>query len=305
MRTRLTLVGLLVVLIAASVSAQTPPRLVRFAGAVRPVEGPVQTGPAVVTLGIYADSDGGAALWSETQAVLLDASGQFAAVLGSTLPDGVPLELFATGAARWLEIGGDGWSPQPRVMLLSVPYALKAADADTVGGKPLSAFVLTGDTSGVGADGLTYVDKRVLTSGLATSGAAPGGAGTANYIGMFSDTTTLVNSVMYQSGTSIGVNTAAPAAAFHAVSAVSPGSVLRCLHEHARRAAGRVPRRARDARIPDGAADQRHPGRTGRARLRGDGWSSGRGQVMYKAAEPGRTPRRGRICSSRAPRPAR
>jgi len=34
-------------------------------------------------------------------------------------------------------------------MLLSVPYALKAADADTVGGKPLSAFVLTGDKSGV------------------------------------------------------------------------------------------------------------------------------------------------------------
>ena len=178
MRTKLTLVGMLVILIAASVSAQTPPRLVRFAGAVRPVEGPVQAGPAAVTLAIYADAEGGTALWSEAQAVLLDAHGRFAAVLGSTLADGLPLELFATGAARWLEIGGDGWAPQPRVMLLSVPYALKAADADTVGGKPLSAFVLAGDKTGVGADGLTYVDKRVLTprAGDALRGAR-GGAG--------------------------------------------------------------------------------------------------------------------------------
>ena len=31
-----------------------------------------------------------------------------------------------------------------RVALISVPYALKAADADTIVGKPLSAFVLAG-----------------------------------------------------------------------------------------------------------------------------------------------------------------
>ena len=33
---------------------------------------------------------------------------------------------------------------QPRVLLVSVPYALKAADADTLGGLPASAFVLAG-----------------------------------------------------------------------------------------------------------------------------------------------------------------
>src|SRR3990170_1578308 len=31
---------------------------------------------------------------------------------------------------------------QPRILLVSVPYALKAADAETLGGKPASAFVL-------------------------------------------------------------------------------------------------------------------------------------------------------------------
>ncbi len=36
----------------------------------------------------------------------------------------------------------NGEQEQPRVLLLSVPYALKAADAETIGGLPPSAFVL-------------------------------------------------------------------------------------------------------------------------------------------------------------------
>jgi hypothetical protein len=35
-----------------------------------------------------------------------------------------------------------GLEEQPRVLLVSVPYAMKAGDAETLGGKPLSAFVL-------------------------------------------------------------------------------------------------------------------------------------------------------------------
>ena len=92
----------------------------------------------------------------------------------------LPVELFLSGEARWLDIAVEGVAPQPRRLLVSVPYALKAADAETIGGKPLSAFVLAGDKSGVGADGLTYVDRRVLASGLAPApdAAAAGGAGT-------------------------------------------------------------------------------------------------------------------------------
>jgi hypothetical protein len=58
--------------------------------------------------------------------------------------EGVPLELFAAGEPRWLgvqvELPGE---VEPRVLLVSVPYALKASDADTLGGKPPSAFVTT------------------------------------------------------------------------------------------------------------------------------------------------------------------
>jgi hypothetical protein len=297
------LLGLLA--IATLAPAQTPPRMVRFTGAVRPVAGPLQPGLATLTFCIYADNEADGALWTETQAVVLDAEGRFTAVLGSTQPDGLPLELFAGGDARWLGVSGDGLAPQPRVMLLSVPYALKAADADTVGGKPLSAFVLAGDETGVGPDGLTYVDRRVLASGLAAGGppsplggsgaAGPpsplggfggaGGAGTPNYVGLFSDATTLVNSVMYQSGTSIGVNTTAPAAGFHAVSNASPAAFFDVYSN----ALGALPVVYRAARgTPASPTAVQANDILGGLAVRGygaTGWSTGRGQVMFRAAE--------------------
>src|SRR6185436_17694320 len=54
----------------------------------------------------------------------------------------VPQEIFTSSEARWLGIQRIPEEEQPRILLAAVPYALKAADADTLGGKPLSAFVL-------------------------------------------------------------------------------------------------------------------------------------------------------------------
>ena len=102
---------------------------------------------------------------------------------------------------------------------------------------------------------------------------------------MFSDTTTLVNSVMYQSGTSIGVNTAAPAAAFHAVSAGVAGGVHR---RPQRLADGVAASRAARGTASSPTAVQTNDILGGFA-VRGygaTGFSTGRGQVMYKAAEP-------------------
>ena len=59
-------------------------------------------------------------------------------LLGAESASGLPLDLFTSGKALWL-----GVQPQlpavgesSRVLLVAVPYALKAADADTLGGKP-------------------------------------------------------------------------------------------------------------------------------------------------------------------------
>jgi len=63
-------------------------------------------------------------------------------LLGATNEAGLPLEIFSAGAARWLGIRPDGQAEQPRILLLSVAYALKAADTEMLGGRPASAYLL-------------------------------------------------------------------------------------------------------------------------------------------------------------------
>ncbi len=219
-------VGMLVV--TASVSAQTPPPLVRFAGVVPASAGAGPGSTATLTFAVYADQQGGTPLWTETQTVTLDAEGRYAVVLGATQPAGLPVELFTSGEARWLGVTVAQGPEAPRVLLVSVPYALKAADATTVAGKPLSAFVLAGDKTGTGADGLTYVNTQALSTGLQGAGGPvqTGNVGTPNYLGMFTDATDLGNSVLYQSPTNayLGVNTTAPLAPFHVVAGSAPAA---------------------------------------------------------------------------------
>ena len=257
------------------------PPVIRFSGTLA-----VPAGRVPVTFGLYADQTGGEPLWVETQTVPVDAAGRYAVVLGTTTA--LPAELFVSGEARWLDVAVEGLAPQPRRLLVSVPYALKAADADTIGGRPLSAFVLAGDKTGVGADGLTYVDTRVLASGLGAGRrrAAPGGAGTPNFIGMFSDATTLGNSVIYQTpGGNIGMNTTAPQAAFHAVSWAAPVAYFD-VYSNALAALPVVYRAARGTPAAPTAVQANDI--LGGLAVRGygaTGWSPGRGQAMYKAAE--------------------
>ena len=100
----------------------------------------------------------------ETQNVMADAKGNYTVQLGATKPDGLPLDLFTSGEARWLGVRVNGGEEQPRVLLLSVPYALKAADAETVGGLPASAFILAAPPGG---------GAPLVGSGSATAAAGP------------------------------------------------------------------------------------------------------------------------------------
>ena len=81
---------LLVLFSAVDVSAQqqdaaqtSVPRLVQFNSLLRDSTARPVSGIASVTFAIYAEQDGGAALWSETQNVLADSSGHFNVVLGA------------------------------------------------------------------------------------------------------------------------------------------------------------------------------------------------------------------------------
>ena len=126
----------------ASESSVAVPRLVNFTGKATDAQGKTIVGTAGATFSIYKDQDEGAPLWMETQNIRADAKGSYAVQLGAGSSQGLPVELFASGEARWLGVRINDAAEQPRTLLLSVPYALKAADAETLGGKPLSAFQL-------------------------------------------------------------------------------------------------------------------------------------------------------------------
>ena len=98
----------------------------------------------------------------------------------------------------------------PRVSLVSVPYALKAADVETIGGLPPSAFVLAVPLTN-GAAGATSGGQAALTASPALSG-----GGTADFVPLWTNSSgVLGNSALFQSGTGstakIGMNTTTPA----------------------------------------------------------------------------------------------
>jgi hypothetical protein len=94
------------------------------------------------------------------------------------------------------------------VLLLSVPYALKAADAETLGGLPASAFIHA-NPGGVAAP----AGSRV--SSAAAGKLAPAtvtGSGTKNFVPLWTGTATLGNSTIYETGGKVGLGTKTPQA---------------------------------------------------------------------------------------------
>jgi hypothetical protein len=116
-------------LTCAQTAAVNPvvPNIVNYNGALTDASGKPLTAVSGVTFSLYKDSEGGAPLWMETQNIQPDSRGHFSARLGFASGHGLPADLFASGEARWLGVQVQGQTEQPRVLLLSVPYALKAA----------------------------------------------------------------------------------------------------------------------------------------------------------------------------------
>src|SRR6202142_409272 len=135
------------ILRAQQVSPVVPP-LVKFSGLLMDANHKPLTGTVGVTFALYSSEQGGSPLWLETQNVKPDNPGQYTEMLGSSTSHGLPAELFASGEARWLGVQAQGQAEQPRVLLISVPYALKALDAQTLGGRPASAFLAATGASG-------------------------------------------------------------------------------------------------------------------------------------------------------------
>jgi len=131
----------------SSAASTQVPRLIRFSSvALDETHNPV-TGVLGITFSLYADQQGGSPLWVETQNIQADANGHYTALLGSASAEGMPLELFSSGAAQWLGVQIQGQPERARVWLVSVPYALKAHEAETLSGRSISDFVLLNKTA--------------------------------------------------------------------------------------------------------------------------------------------------------------
>jgi hypothetical protein len=191
-------------------SSAVVPKLVNFSGRAADMQGKAIAGIAGVTFAIYRDQSEGAPLWLETQNVTADAKGNYTVQLGATKPDGLPLELFSSGEARWLGVRVNGGEEQPRVLLLSVPYALKAADAETVGGLPASAFVLAAPPTSVASTSIPAVaTPQPLVTGTTPVTTA---GGTVNKLAKFDASADITNSQVFDNGTNVGIGNTAPGA---------------------------------------------------------------------------------------------
>ena len=126
-------------LLLGAAAAQTPagsalPRLVRFSGTAKDTGGNSMTGATGITFALYAEQTGGAPLWSETQNVQAGPDGRYSVLLGAAKSEGLPADLFTAEQAHWVGVSVEGQAEQPRILLVSAPYALKAGDAETLGG---------------------------------------------------------------------------------------------------------------------------------------------------------------------------
>jgi trimeric autotransporter adhesin len=209
----------------SAASVAVVPQLIKLSGTLLDAQGkPIATGPVGVTFALYAEQTGGASLWLETQNVHPDENGYYTVLLGNETSTGVPMELFASGEARWLGIQIERQPEQARVLLVSVPYALKAGDAQTLGGRPASDFALANASSAPSTAGAASSGKSDSASAASASStsvsknAAPPvnpnvtGKGVLDHIPMWDTASDIVDSVIFQKSSDIGIGTVTPAA---------------------------------------------------------------------------------------------
>jgi trimeric autotransporter adhesin len=216
MRTKIALAAFL---LSVSVHAQQPavPRMTYFNGTLKDAGGNPQTGAIRVTFSLYENPEGGAALWSETQDAQLDDQGRYTVLLGATQPAGMPLDIFASGKARWLGVEPQGGIPVPRALLVGVPYALKAADADTLGGLPPSAFLAAAAAMPAGATAVGQAPQTTAAPGAACGSITSDGTATASQVAKFTGGCVIEPSAISEADGKVGIGTAPPASATLAV----------------------------------------------------------------------------------------
>ena len=121
-----TAAGLMLVAWAPSRASTTVPEVMSYQGYLTNAAGTPRQGAFKMSFSMFADSTGGAALWSETYAAVTVSGGVFGVMLGTVNP--LPATEF-TGARLWLETAVSDTTLAPRRPLVTVPYSFHAHHA--------------------------------------------------------------------------------------------------------------------------------------------------------------------------------
>jgi hypothetical protein len=133
-------------------AAQSVPQTMSFTARVYDGESPV-TGAVALRFEIFDAAEGGTLVWEEEMPAQAE-DGLVYAILGSKQGNGLSAAVF-DGNQRFLQLSVNDDVQRPRIPLLSVPYATRAAVAEVAGrlGSLGEGEVVTGVTAGDGLSG--------------------------------------------------------------------------------------------------------------------------------------------------------
>ena len=175
-----------ILLASSQPAAGVVPRLVRFSGVLKDHTGKPANGVVGLMCSLYEMPEGGSPLWTESESVRLNEEGRYTVLLGATVPEGLPVDLFTTEKALWLGVQPQlpGEAEQPRVPLVAAPYALKAVDADTLGGKSVSDFVLSSQLTSAVQTQLAQATTSTSSALTADSKSSTSSSSSSTYAGI-------------------------------------------------------------------------------------------------------------------------
>jgi hypothetical protein len=195
-------------------TSESLPKLVKFSGSI-----PNRSSVVIpMTFSLYGHPEGGSPIWQETQLVNIDSHGDYTVFLGVAHADGITASLFPSNDTRWLGVTPNGIEELPRVLLVSVPYAIRAADADTLDGLPASAFQRVGQCNSENATGETGKTDSLGSTNVMRE--AKSISASRNFLPIFADPNGGISaSTIYQPTPGVvGINTTRPESTFHVVS---------------------------------------------------------------------------------------
>ena len=114
-------------LFSASLLHADVPALINYQGLLTDINGNVITGNKTVSISIHDASTNGAQLYIESIGSVTVQNGIYSFQFGSGPTFTTTL---ATGSQHWLQVTLDGIAQTPRERLVSVPFAMKAAEAE-------------------------------------------------------------------------------------------------------------------------------------------------------------------------------